>query len=87
MSKQKSTIPTVTASDIGKAEYCPYALYLARKKVRPSKKAKQSMRKGTVAHKEWDLLKDQQNTQPIPKYKILIAIVVLAIIWLIASSQ
>lgn len=43
-------LPWVTASDIGKASYCPYSLFLQRKGYVPNREASALMVKGTHAH-------------------------------------
>ena len=54
----ESETPWVTASDVGKAEYCPYALYLAKNNVSVSRASKVNMARGNKSHKRWDVERD-----------------------------
>lgn len=86
MSAQNKRHPVVTASDIGKAEYCPYSLWLAKQRAPVSKTAKQRMKTGTVAHRKWDKAKDREGQKPLPAYvKLLLVAIVALVIYLVAN--
>lgn len=51
MSKRKAAV--VSASDIGMATFCPYALYLRENGGRPSLEGKKKLRDGKKSHKTW----------------------------------
>lgn len=46
--------PWVNASDIGKAEFCPYSLYLSKKGIKPSRQTQSKMIEGLKSHQQWD---------------------------------
>ena len=56
----KRTTPTVTASSVGQAERCAYALYLERNGVRPARDAIAARRRGTRAHRSWTRTHDDR---------------------------
>ena len=73
--------PRVSASDIGKAEYCAYSLYLAKNNVRPSKTSQMNMHKGTIEHRRWD---NERVSGPPSRIKLAIAVgFIVAIILII----
>ena len=45
--------PSVTASDIGQAARCPYALYLHKQGLDPDRATQQLKARGTRQHERW----------------------------------
>lgn len=43
----------VNASDVGKAVYCPYSLYLSKQNISPNSEAIAKMAVGTEKHEAW----------------------------------
>jgi len=85
MNKGNSDYPVVTASDIGKAEYCPYSLYLSRNNVRHSSSSKLRMKKGVSSHRMWDTTRNKANRRPIPNHiKTFILLVALVLLFLLS---
>jgi len=68
--------PTVTASDIGQAARCPYALYLAKNGRTPNQQSQQARRRGTRKHAQWTRNQGRKPFSITKAILVLVAIVV-----------
>ena len=69
-------LPTITASAIGEATFCPYALYLRESGAAPSAASARRRTKGTEAHGAWTA---RQTTVRSSRWRTVLALLLIAL--------
>lgn len=83
--RAERTPPVVTASAIGQATFCPYALYLSERGAPVSAATTERLARGAETHRDWNASQEADGTRGdrwrgVVRVAVIVALVALVVL-------